>query len=319
MEHQERDFKGVWIPKELYFRTDLSWSEKFLLIEIDSLDKGDGCWASNEHLADFLGLTEGGLKNLLTALRKRNFLIDRGFDGRVRRLSINLKLTKKSMVRSPKSDRVGHQNMTEGNQNMTEKPQKIPNGGFTEPQKVDEATLSNTIRFPIVDSDSQNSRIARTSLEGEEIPSFEEFLNEQGITSDYEGGDSETVAHLIYRDASGKKVSEASVKKTYTYKYRPRGYKPASKEFDDRTESFINLTTKLLMARHSTSPVVTQKTKQIISQHLVLVYPIPFIQKYATWFMDNEQIPLKFKFNFSSMASTSFINQFIAETGISPN
>ena len=34
----ERDFKGVWIPKEFYLNRDLSWAEKILLFEIDSLD-----------------------------------------------------------------------------------------------------------------------------------------------------------------------------------------------------------------------------------------------------------------------------------------
>jgi len=35
----KRDFKGVWIPKQIYLNNSLSWPEKILLIEIDSLDK----------------------------------------------------------------------------------------------------------------------------------------------------------------------------------------------------------------------------------------------------------------------------------------
>ena len=48
---ENRDFKGVWIPKEIWLNTDLSIIEKVLLVEIDSLDNSDrGCFASNEYL-----------------------------------------------------------------------------------------------------------------------------------------------------------------------------------------------------------------------------------------------------------------------------
>ena len=33
-----RDFKGVWIPKEVWLDDKLSWMEKLFLVEIDSLD-----------------------------------------------------------------------------------------------------------------------------------------------------------------------------------------------------------------------------------------------------------------------------------------
>jgi len=32
-----RDFKGVWIPKEVWINKDLTWMEKLFLVEIDSL------------------------------------------------------------------------------------------------------------------------------------------------------------------------------------------------------------------------------------------------------------------------------------------
>ena len=49
-----RDFKGVWIPREVWLDSRLSMLDKGILAEIDSLDMSDsGCFASNEHLADF--------------------------------------------------------------------------------------------------------------------------------------------------------------------------------------------------------------------------------------------------------------------------
>lgn len=68
-----RDFKGVWIPKEIYLADDLSWTEKILLVEIDSLDNQNGCFASNEHFANFLGISKG------RASKNINSLVDKGY------------------------------------------------------------------------------------------------------------------------------------------------------------------------------------------------------------------------------------------------
>jgi len=48
----ERAFKGVWICAAIWTHPDLSWVEKALLAEIDSLVSDEApCYASNEHLA----------------------------------------------------------------------------------------------------------------------------------------------------------------------------------------------------------------------------------------------------------------------------
>jgi uncharacterized phage protein (TIGR02220 family) len=87
------DFKGIWIPKEFYLITDLSWTEKILLVEIQSLDKGGaGCFASNEHFAKFLMLSEGTVANLIIKLIDKGYIIKKGFDGRKRYISVNSEL-----------------------------------------------------------------------------------------------------------------------------------------------------------------------------------------------------------------------------------
>ena len=48
-----RDFKGVWIPKDVWLDHNLSWMEKLLLVEIDSLDAEKGCFASNGYFGEF--------------------------------------------------------------------------------------------------------------------------------------------------------------------------------------------------------------------------------------------------------------------------
>ena len=108
----ERDFKGIWIPKEFYLNPDLSWTEKIILVEIDSLDKdGAGCFASNKYLAKFLMLSEGSVANIIIKLIDRGYLIKKGFDGRKRYISVNSDLTKILKQNSQKDEFRVHKNM----------------------------------------------------------------------------------------------------------------------------------------------------------------------------------------------------------------
>ena len=85
-----RDFKGVWIPKEVYLATNLSWTQKILIVEINSLDKDNkGCFASNKYLGTFLGISAGRCANIISDLRKEGIIINSGFDGRTRKLHVN--------------------------------------------------------------------------------------------------------------------------------------------------------------------------------------------------------------------------------------
>ena len=98
---QKRVFKGIWIPKEIWLNPNLTPIEKLLLVEVDSLDNEDekGCFASNEYFGKFFGLSEGRIANMISSLKKRDFLFQVFFDGRNRGLRVheNVKagLTKK--------------------------------------------------------------------------------------------------------------------------------------------------------------------------------------------------------------------------------
>jgi len=72
----ERDFKGIWLPKEIWFSTELSPIEKLLYIEIDSLDKEFGCVALNKHFSDFLGISTKRVSELINGLTTRLSLWD---------------------------------------------------------------------------------------------------------------------------------------------------------------------------------------------------------------------------------------------------
>lgn len=79
-------FKGVWIRASLWRNASLTWFQKCLLAEIDNLQ--DGCFASNAYLAKIMCVPEKTLKNNLTALRKLGLILDWGFDGRRRQISV---------------------------------------------------------------------------------------------------------------------------------------------------------------------------------------------------------------------------------------
>lgn len=73
-EQYNRAFKGVWISKEIWLAKDLGWSEKLLLVEIDSLDGEQGCFASNEYLANFFGLSKDRISKMVSSLKKKGYI-----------------------------------------------------------------------------------------------------------------------------------------------------------------------------------------------------------------------------------------------------
>ena len=69
-----RDFKGVWIPKEIWLSPSLSLMEKVLFVEIHSLDNERGCFASNRYLADFFGVSDRQIRTYIGSLKEKGFV-----------------------------------------------------------------------------------------------------------------------------------------------------------------------------------------------------------------------------------------------------
>ena len=70
-----RDFRGIWIPKEIWLNKDLSTNEKILLAEIDSLGgSSDGCFASNQYFADFFDLSKDRISRLVSGLKNKGYI-----------------------------------------------------------------------------------------------------------------------------------------------------------------------------------------------------------------------------------------------------
>lgn len=73
----ERAFKGIWIPKEVWLDTNLTWVEKILIVEIDSLDKENGCFASNAYFADFFNLSKNRISKIISSLASKEYITTR--------------------------------------------------------------------------------------------------------------------------------------------------------------------------------------------------------------------------------------------------
>ena len=68
MNHENRDFKGVWIPKDIWLTKKLKPMEKFFLVEIDSLDNDKGCFASNAHFSELFDVSKGRCTQIIKKL-----------------------------------------------------------------------------------------------------------------------------------------------------------------------------------------------------------------------------------------------------------
>ena len=70
-----RDFKGVWIPREIWLTDKLTLIEKALLVEIDSLSpNGKPCFASNQHFADFLNVSKRSVIRYIQSLKDKGYI-----------------------------------------------------------------------------------------------------------------------------------------------------------------------------------------------------------------------------------------------------
>lgn len=69
-----RDFKGVWIVKEVWLDTNLTWMEKLFLVEIDSLDNEEGCFATNKYFAEFFQLSQSRVSEIINSLVTKGYI-----------------------------------------------------------------------------------------------------------------------------------------------------------------------------------------------------------------------------------------------------
>ena len=119
----ERDFKGIWIPKEVWLDERLTALDKIILMEINSLDNEEGCFASNEYLAEFCQCSEAKVSKAIAKLKELGYIYTKKFDGRVRFLgSCLVKSTRQTSKKyEADSQKVRHNNITNNIANNVER------------------------------------------------------------------------------------------------------------------------------------------------------------------------------------------------------
>lgn len=110
MADEKRTFKGVWFPSEVWLDERLTALEKMILIEIDSLDNEDGCYASNDYLAKFCQCSQTKVSSAISKLKKLGYIKVVSFDGRKRILRSCITV---SVGEPPKKCKAESQNVEE--------------------------------------------------------------------------------------------------------------------------------------------------------------------------------------------------------------
>ena len=115
MTENERDSKGVWIPRTVWLDDRLNALDKVILTEIDSLDNGErGCYASNKHIAEFCQCSETKVSTAISKLIKLGYITVQKFDGRQRELKSSLSKFERQGLKNCNSD---FKNLKESNTN----------------------------------------------------------------------------------------------------------------------------------------------------------------------------------------------------------
>ena len=70
----DRDFKGIWIPKEIWLNKNLTTQEKLFLVEISSLDNKDGCYANNNYFANFFDISTTRVSIIINSLVQKGLI-----------------------------------------------------------------------------------------------------------------------------------------------------------------------------------------------------------------------------------------------------
>ena len=132
MNEQQRDFKGVWIAREIWLDERLNALDKVILAEINSLDGPSGCFASNQYIADFCQCSATKVSTAISKLIELGYISVASFDGRTRILKTCLSKFERQTFKKSEADL---QNLKENNTDNKEriitgeKTPSTPEGG----------------------------------------------------------------------------------------------------------------------------------------------------------------------------------------------
>lgn len=120
----QRQFEGIWIPKDIWLDTSMGWSEKLLFVEIRSLANNGECFASNEYFAKFLGVHKKHISRLVSNLSEMGLvrveLIYKANSKQIDKRIIHVPTRNENVPTPPQncSDPMGENVPTPGNKNV---------------------------------------------------------------------------------------------------------------------------------------------------------------------------------------------------------
>lgn len=142
----QREFKGIWIPREIWLDTRLNALDKVIFAEIDSFSAaGKVCFKSNAALAEFCQCSESKVSKTVSKLIELGYIKCVSFDGRKRYLQSSLVNFTSLNGRVCESDK---QNLQDNNiynnpvRNTDNTPYNPPEG---EPQKPKKKRKSDSV------------------------------------------------------------------------------------------------------------------------------------------------------------------------------
>lgn len=176
-----RQFKGVWIPKEVWLDEKLTYFEKAVYAEIDSLDGEDGCFASNKYLAGFFGCTERHIKRALAHLSELGYVKTEMFDGRKRVIKICRIFSETEQMQGVTKMSPGDINVTAGVTKMS--PQRgqecHPRNSYNIDDNIAYISSDDDIESSVVVGEENKRELLKSGvmLSGTQIDSLLELLS----------------------------------------------------------------------------------------------------------------------------------------------
>ena len=160
MDELKREFRGVWIAREIWLDKRLNALDKVILAEIDSLDNDEtGCYASNEYLAEFAQCSVRKITEAIGKLINSGYIRVESFNGRTR------------VLRSRLAEFAGQSS------------------------RICEADTQNLQRIN-KDNNIIDNHVGKKEREKKEIQSYNELLDDFGVFGDYREAIFNWIAHL---------------------------------------------------------------------------------------------------------------------------
>lgn len=237
---QKRDFKGVWIPKEIWLSTDLKVMEKLILVEIDSLDNEDGCFASNEHFSKFFSLSKNRCSEIIKSLEKKGYIkIDYIYQEGSKAIS-------RRVIRCIRNIDGGIRNI--------DNPIRKTEEGYSENREDNNTSFSNTF------SNTSNKKDIVEHSPTEPVP-YQEVVNylNQKTGKNFKASSTVTQRHIKARFADGYTLDDfkrvIDTKTTQWLKDKKMaGYLRPNTLFGAKFESYLN--EQPIIKRQATGPYI---------------------------------------------------------------